>query len=130
MTLQYNPVTQSERSLEASQSKGGRNRVPAVDIFETDEGLTLMADLPGVNGEGLDVDIDKGILTLRGKVQLEKKEKCLFAEFTGGDYYRQFQLPDHIDIENVAAELQDGVLVLSLPKAAAAKPRKIEISTA
>lgn len=129
MALQHNPIIQKEKTLASPVRKGIATRVPTVDIFETDEGLTLLVDLPGVSGEGLDVGIDKGVLTLRGHIDMEKNDKSIFEEFSAGDYYRQFQLPDHIDIEHVAAELKDGVLVLSLPKSAAAKPRKIEISS-
>ncbi|WP_429884813.1 Hsp20/alpha crystallin family protein [Geoalkalibacter halelectricus] len=100
---------------------------PAVDIFETDENLTLVADLPGVAKEDLDINLERGILTIKGAVKGGAPGKAVFREFTLGNYFRQFQLPDEIDTEKTAAELKKGVLTLTMPKSAAAKPRRIEI---
>jgi HSP20 family molecular chaperone IbpA len=100
---------------------------PAVDIFETEEGLTLIADLPGVDKEGLDINIEKGILTIQGRSGHVRRGSDLYREFELGDFYRQFQLPDEIDASKVAAQMKDGVLALQLPKAEAARPRRIEI---
>jgi HSP20 family protein len=102
---------------------------PAVDIFETEAGLTLMADLPGVSKEGLEINIDKGILAIKGSVEMAGTGNDRYREFTLANYYRQFQLPDEIDPEKAHAQLKDGVLRLDLPKAEAAKPRRIEITT-
>ncbi len=101
---------------------------PAVDIFETEAGLTLLADLPGVTREGLEINIDKGILAIKGNIDLGAAGNELYREFALANYYRQFQLPDEIDSEKARAELKDGVLKLELPKAEAAKPRRIEIT--
>ncbi len=102
---------------------------PAVDISETEDGLTLVADIPGVNKGGLNVGIDQGILTIEGKAEPSRQGQALFREFELVNYYRQFQLPAEIDAEKIAAELKNGVLTLRLPKSAAAKPRRIEITT-
>ncbi|WP_305046762.1 Hsp20/alpha crystallin family protein [Geoalkalibacter sp.] len=100
---------------------------PAVDIYETEENLTLVADLPGVAKEDLDINLERGILTIRGGVKGGAPGKALFREFTLGEYFRQFQLPDEIDADKTSAELKKGVLTLTLAKSAAAKPRRIEI---
>lgn len=100
---------------------------PAVDIFETEDHLTLVADLPGVAKEDLDINLERGILTIKGAVKGGAPGKSVFREFALGNYFRQFQLPDEIDTEKTSAELKKGVLTLSLPKSAAAKPRRIEI---
>lgn len=100
---------------------------PTVDIFEQDGGLTLMADMPGVSSEQLQVDIDQGVLTLEGVVNDELKGERLFSEFAPSGYYRRFRLPEHLDSDKIDAQLKNGVLTLILPKAEAALPRKIEV---
>jgi HSP20 family molecular chaperone IbpA len=124
------PVTRGERTITGREETRNMESYirPAVDIFETDEGLTLMADLPGVAKEGLDVGIEKGILTIKGSVTGETGGNDLYREFTLANFYRQFQLPDEIDPEKTRAELKNGVLTLNLQKAEAAKPRRIEIT--
>ena len=100
---------------------------PMVDIYEQESGLTLVADMPGVTSKNLKVDIDKGILTLEGDVEIENKGGQLHDEFDLAGYYRQFRLPEHLDTNKVDAQLKDGVLTLKLPKAEAAKPKRIEV---
>ncbi len=103
---------------------------PAVDIVETAEGLNIVTDLPGVAKEYLEIGIDKGILTIQGKVQPESRGNSVYREFELMSYYRQFQLPEVIDQDKTRAELSDGVLTLRLYKAEAAKPRRIEVQVA
>jgi len=100
---------------------------PAVDIVETEEGLTLTADLPGVEKESLEIGIDKGILTIQGKADSGKRGNEIYREFQLMSYYRQFQLPEVIDQGKTIAEYANGVLTLRLFKAEAAKPRRIEV---
>jgi HSP20 family protein len=125
------PVTHEGRDMSAREESRLREGYlkPAVDIFETEEGLTLVADLPGVSQEQLEVDIVQGLLTLRGKAEGGMSGDDLYREFTRANYYRQFQIPNEIEVSRVSAELKDGVLTLQLPKAEAAKPRRIEITT-
>jgi HSP20 family protein len=125
------PVTHEGRDMSAREESRLREGYlkPAVDIFETEEGLTMVADLPGISQEQLEVDIVHGLLTLRGKGEGGMKGEDLYREFSRANYYRQFQIPNEIDVNRVAAELKDGVLTLQLPKAEAAKPRRIEITT-
>ena len=89
---------------------------PAVDIYENNDGLTLRADLPGVSRDQLNLGVEQGVLTIEGKT----------AGSNG--YYRRFQLPEHLDLEHIKAELKHGVLTLTLPKAEAAKPRRIAVT--
>lgn len=100
---------------------------PLVDIYETDEGLTLLADLPGVEKDGLKVSVEEGILTLEGKVPERKREGLLIQEFEPVNYFRQFELSEAVDQNRITAELKHGVLTLNLPKAEKAKPRQIEV---
>lgn len=102
---------------------------PAVDIYEQDGLLTLMADLPGVKLEKLQLDIDQGILTLEAQTDMKLNGEHLFVEFAPAGYYRQFRLPAHLNLENVNAQLDDGVLPLKLPKSEQAMPRRIEVKT-
>ena len=122
------PVTH-EGEERAGREQMRKNTIrPAVDIFETDQGLTLLADLPGVKKEDLTIDIDKGILTIRGEGVEGAPGESIYREFSLGSYFRQFQLPDEIDAEKVKAEVHEGVLTLNMPKSEAAKPRRIEIT--
>lgn len=102
--------------------------IPAVDIYESENALTLLADMPGVPIDKIDIDLDSDQLTIRGTVpQQELKGKVIFKEFTYGDYYRQFTLSSDIDRGKIEASIKEGVLKLVLPKAEAAKPKKITV---
>jgi HSP20 family molecular chaperone IbpA len=105
----------------------GRILTPSVDIFESDESLTLVADMPGVDKEGLDISLEKGVLTINGNVKLEGRGKAVLREISPSNYYRQFKLSEHIDAEKSVADLTNGVLTLQIPKTESAKPKKIEI---
>ncbi len=125
------PVTRQGGHLSGrEETRNGGNFIrPAVDIWETEDGLKLVADIPGVEKNSLNIDIDQGILTIEGKTNESRRGETLFREFELASYYRQFQLPAEIDTEKIAAELKNGVLTLQLPKSEAAKPRRIEITT-
>jgi len=101
---------------------------PAVDIFENEEGLTLVADLPGVPKDRLNLGIEKGVLTIEALAPTASDEGALYREFGTTGYYRRFQLPETLEFEKVAADLKDGVLTVRMPKAEAARPRKIEVT--
>ena len=103
---------------------------PVVDIFDQGEEIVLAADLPGVSGDGIDIQIDRGVLTLRGRVKPVAGEgQPVHQEFLVGDFVRTFTLGEDIDAGGIAAELQNGVLTLRLPKAAERKPRKIPVKS-
>lgn len=103
--------------------------MPAVDIFETDEGITVLADMPGATPDSLDIDLDNNTLTLSAEVpELGLDEETeVAAEWISGRYYRQFQLPKRIDQEHIEASFENGVLKVWLPRVEAAKPRKIAV---
>jgi len=102
---------------------------PAIDIFENSQGLTLVADLPGVGKEELKIEIEQGLLTLSAVANSYLKGEAIRREFTAGRFFRQFQLPEEIDAGKISAEMHLGVLTLNMPKSAAAQPRRIEISS-
>ncbi len=103
---------------------------PVVDIWETEKGLMLVADMPGVTPENLTLDLQDNTLTLTGQIGPQPEgRKMLLREFEVGNYYRQFALADNIDQENITASMKDGVLKLELPRVAPAQPRKIMVKT-
>lgn len=118
------------REVEKRQQSDELFTRPAVDIFETEQGLTLVADLPGVDKEELQIDLDQGLLTVQARAKSRLNGDPIRREFIHGNFYRQFQLPDEIDSEKIAAEMKNGVLTLLLPKSEAAMPRRIEIRSA
>ncbi len=124
-------VKEKQDVASPEQTTPGPYFTPAVDIFETDEAITLMADLPGVKSDDLSIDLNDDVLTLAGVIAPfeEKDEEDVLIEYEVGRYYRQFTLSDIIDQNSIEAKLNDGVLHLTLPKAEKAKPRKIEIKT-
>lgn len=107
----------------------GRVHAPAVDIVETMEGLVLTADMPGVEKSGLEINLEKGVLTINGKLESVGQGRPILREFSWANYYRQFKLPESLNADKSVAELRNGVLTLTIPKNEAAKPRRIEIST-
>jgi len=100
---------------------------PAVDIYETEEGLHVVADLPGVDVDGINISVEDGILTLEAKPSWTEPENPFFREFRMTGFFRQFQLPQEVDQEKISAELKDGVLHLFLPKTQKAQPKKIPV---
>lgn len=100
---------------------------PPVDIFEADDSLMVVADLPGVKKNDLDIRVDEGILTIKGKTSYDRPSNLLRAEFDLLNYYRQFKLSEDIDQEKISAELKQGVLTINLPKAEKAQPRQIAV---
>lgn len=100
---------------------------PAVDIFETDDGLTLVADVPGLSDKTLDISIEQGILTIQGDAAAGSGD-FKYREFAMAGYWRQFQLAETFDASKAQAEVKHGVLTLHLPKAEAAKPKRIKVT--
>ena len=104
---------------------------PSVDIFETEQEITLLADLPGVKPENMNIDLNDDVLTLTGDIESFENpdEQDIMVEYEVGRYYRQFTLSEIIDQNKIEANLNDGVLRLRLPKAEKAQPKKIEVKT-
>lgn len=100
---------------------------PPVDIFETAEGIVLLADVPGLAQEDLDVSVDRGILTIRGSASREGFGSNGHRHSGTAAVFRQFRLGDMIDPNHIAAELKHGVLRLHLPKAEAYRVRKVDV---
>ena len=100
---------------------------PPVDIYETRDGLVVLADLPGVAKEALDVRVDNNVLTIRGQARHAVPGDVTYREYELVNFFRQFELHEKVDQQRITADLKCGVLTLSLSKADEAKPRQIEV---
>lgn len=104
---------------------------PAVDIYENQDELMLVVDLPGVGPDQLEVDLEKDTLTIIGRRPQNVPEgaRVLGGQFFGWDFKRQFTVPAEIDQERIKADLKDGVLEVRLPRHERTKPRRIQIGS-
>ncbi len=120
-----------EVSTPAEQTRPGLVFTPQVDIFETEKALVLLADMPGVRATDLNIDLRDDTLTLTGDVQPFEgaDENDILIEYEVGKYYRQFSLSEIIDQDRIDAQLQDGVLRLTLPKIEKATPRRVTVQS-
>lgn len=104
-----------------------RYLTPAVDIYETDKGLSVVADMPGVAKDDLKIQVEEGILTIQGRTTLSRRTHPTSEEYKLYNYFRQFELSDDVEHENIRAELKNGVVTLNLPKAERAMPKRIDV---
>lgn len=116
----------------ATQPEGTRTRersvTPPVDIYEMPEGLVVIADVPGVTPDHFEVCVDHHILTIQGQAAHGLPGEPTSREYELGQYFRQFELSAKVDESTIAADLQHGVLRLTLSKVAEAQPRKIAVA--
>jgi HSP20 family protein len=122
---------QQKRELEKKRETTfpARMFVPPTDIFETDQALTMMIEMPGVSKDTVEVKVEDDILTIEGRIDFSKYDglQALYTEYNVGNYSRTFQLSNAIEQSAIKAELTDGVMKLTLPKAERAKPRRINV---
>jgi HSP20 family protein len=125
-------MDKSELSKAPEQTRPGPVYTPAADIFESEDVITLLADMPGVAASDLTIDLRDSVLTLTGRTRLPtaSKESPISREYSSGTFYRQFTLSDTIDQSRIDAKIVDGVLRLELPKAERARPRRIDVKSA
>jgi HSP20 family protein len=120
---------QFEQPFEESQVTGG-GWLPLVDVFEDSEGITLKVELPEVDANDVDIQLEGNALTLRGERKLEhvdKQEGYHRVERSYGAFARRFTLPSTVEMGNVTAQSRDGVLRIFLPKKAETKPRQVKV---
>jgi len=113
-----------------SEPRGSRPWSPAVDILETEDAVTLKADLPDVKTEDIDIRVENGTLTLKGTRKFEKDENVKGyhrIERSYGEFVRSFGVPPTVETDKVAAEYKNGVLKITLPKKETAKPRQVKV---
>jgi len=127
MTETTIPAKATQKSDLATTREESRYLVPPVDIHETDEGLVVVADLPGVEKDAVNVRVENGILTLEGKSSWKAVGTPILEEFGLMSYFRQFELPTEVDQEKIGGEFKNGVLTIRLPKAEKAKAKRIEV---
>lgn len=122
------PETTPSREIVQETREPARYLLPAVDIYETADGLTVVADVPGVGKDDLDIRVEDNVLTILGRVDRREPENVVRREFGLASYWRQFTLGDAVDRDRIEANLEQGVLSLRLPKAERARPRQIKIA--
>lgn len=117
---------------QAARQNGERGLVPPVEIYEEDDALVLVADMPGVTKDTLHLEVGNKVLEIEGRIAVNMEEKVspLFAEVRASRYARRFTLGDDIDAGSAQASIKDGVLTVRLPKQDAHRRRKIEIQAA
>ncbi|MGI6454381.1 MAG: Hsp20/alpha crystallin family protein [bacterium] len=121
-TVQDNQVQSQEGTREQS-----RYVVPPVDIYEKDGELVVMVELPGADKDHIHVDVRDNILTIQAEPQSQPAQDALYKEFERVNFYRQFELSDKVDSDNISAEYKHGVMTLHLPRTPKAQPKKIEV---
>jgi HSP20 family protein len=119
-----------EQANEAEGTRAGEFYRPPVDILEHADELVVQADIPGARSEDIDVNFEDGALTIHAKVKerAPSARPPVVREYGVGDFRRTFRVSEHIDGTRISASYRDGVLTLRLPKAEAAKPRKIQVN--
>jgi HSP20 family molecular chaperone IbpA len=124
---------QQKRELEKKEESttAVRSFVPNTDIFETDDTLIVVMELPGVDREHTEITVEDDVLSVLGRIDFSRYEKLqpVYTEYNIGYYRRTFSLaPNSIDEHKISADMKDGVLTLRLPKAERVKPRRIQLS--
>jgi HSP20 family molecular chaperone IbpA len=116
---------------DAERTRARKAYIPRADIYETSEDIVVVADMPGVDENSVDITLEKNILTINGYVEPEAPENysLAHAEYEVGDYERSFTLSNQIDQDKIEATVQNGVLRLRLPKAGPAKAKKIVVKS-
>ena len=129
-TAETKDVTSREPD-EARKNEPERSLLPPVDIFEDADGITLIADIPGVNKERLNLKVEKDSLTVEGEAKIDLPEglEALHADVRATRYRRSFTLSSELESDAIEASLKDGLLRIRIPKRAEVKPRRIEVRT-
>ncbi len=122
-------VKRPAETTRGEPTRGAAYYRPNVDIVEQGGELLILADMPGVNADALDIQFEDGVLSIHGRVPPRQAEspRYLLQEYGVGDFYRTFQVGEQIDAGRITAKYADGVLTLHLPKIEAARPRKISV---
>ena len=123
---------QEKREVEKKQEATAPSRqfMPTADIFEAEHALTVVLEMPGVEKSNVGISVEAGVLTIEGRLDFSKYEgmQPVYTEYNVGHYRRSFTLSNKIDQTKIGAEMRDGVLTITLPKAEEAKPRRISVS--
>jgi HSP20 family protein len=132
MTASQELAVQQKKELATKQEATvpGRYFVPNTDIYETDDALTIVMEVPGVEKDHINVTLENDVLKIEGKIDYSKYEgmEPVYSEYNVGHFTRAFSLSDKIDQGGIAADLQDGVLTVTLKKSKEAQPQRIAIN--
>ncbi len=122
---------QEKKAVEGSARAMERRPVylPATDVYERQDAIVVVADMPGVSEKDVEINLENEILTLQGTTQPTEQEgfDALYSEFVAGDYERAFAISEDVDRERIKATMKNGVLRVELPKSEKAQPRKIAV---
>ena len=133
MAGQQEVQVQQKREVEKGQeaTRPTRAFMPNADIFETEDALTVVLEMPGVDRDNINISVENGVLTVEGTINFGKYEglQPVYGEYNVGPFRRSFRISSRIDQENINAGMSDGVITLVLPKVEEAKPRRIEVRT-
>ena len=124
----YDPAFRNADDDDASVATA--NWAPSVDISESEKEFTLLADIPGVNPDDIDISMEKGVLTIKGErssENVEESENYRRVERQSGQFYRRFTLPDSADADKIEAKSEHGVLRITIPKQEVSVSRRIEV---
>ena len=118
-----------EREAKEETTIPARIFLPMADIYETEDALKVVLEMPGVEKTNVEVHVEEGVLNVEGRLDLSKYQGLLpvYTEYNIGHYSRSFRLSSTIDQEKIGAEMKEGVLSLTLPKVEQAKPRTIHV---
>jgi HSP20 family molecular chaperone IbpA len=119
-----------EVATKAEKTQPARFFTPLTDIYETDEALTVVMEMPGVEKKSLDVQLENDTLRVEGRIDVSKYDGLgpLYSEYNVGHFARSFSVSSGVDGKRISAVLDDGVLTLTLPKVEEARPRRIPIT--
>lgn len=125
-------IQKTENVSATERIRNVKTFVPRVDIYENKDSLFLLADMPGVDEKTVDIELEKNVLKITGRVENGRIQDAsmMYSEYEIGDYERVFTLSDEIDRDKIVASVKNGVLRLELPKAEKVKPKKIAIKAA
>ena len=131
MADQQELAVREKRELAAKEERTvpGRFYVPHTDVYETEEALTVVMEVPGVAREAVGIEAKEDVLRVEARIDSAKYGgmEPVYTEYNVGHWARSFSLSDKVDRERIGAQLEDGVLTLTLPKTAEAKPRRIAV---
>jgi HSP20 family molecular chaperone IbpA len=131
MADQQELAVREKREMAAKEERTvpGRFYVPQTDVYETEEALTAVMEVPGVDRKDVGAELKEGVLRVVGRIDFSKYGgmEPVYTAYNVGHYARAFAPSDKVDQERIAAQLEDGVLTLTLPKTAEARPRRIAI---
>lgn len=125
-------VQGEEMERQGAEAQAARSLLPPVDIGEQDDAIRIVADMPGVAADAVSLEVDNQVLTVEGRISVDMPQgiAATYAEVGGSRYRRRFSLGQEVDTDGIRAEMDNGVLTVTLPKKSAHRRRRIEVKAA